>query len=83
MSVPSDADWLGKLYQSANRYAFLYFLREVCGVEVYLVNVYFVNDPHSPTTLAQWEEGLIEVDRQIGFNRKPQFSASIFLDALP
>jgi hypothetical protein len=50
---------------------------------VYLVNVYFVNDPHSPTTLAQWEEGLIEVDRQIGFNRKPQFSASIFLDALP
>ena len=44
MGVRPEVNWLGQLYQSANRYAFLYFLREICGVEAYLVNVYLVGD---------------------------------------
>jgi len=31
--------------QSANRYASLYFLREIAGIQVFLVNVYFIGDP--------------------------------------
>ena len=47
--------WLGPLYQSANRLAHLYFLREVVGVDAWLVNLYFVDDPHAPTSRRAWE----------------------------
>ncbi len=81
MGVPPEADWMGSLYQSANRYAFLYFLREICGVEAYLVNVYFVDDPHSPTTREQWEDGLVAVERQLGIDSTPTYCESVFIDA--
>src|SRR5208283_614822 len=54
LGVPQEAQWAGTLYQSANRYAHLHFLRAIGGIEAYLVNVYFVNDPHSPTTVEEW-----------------------------
>ena len=47
--VSGHSDWTGPLYQSANRLAHLYFFREVAGVPAWLVNVYFLNDSHSPT----------------------------------
>ncbi len=80
MGVPPQTDWLGSLYQSANRYAFLYFLRQICDVEAFLVNVYFVNDPHSPTTRAQWGEGLKKVEQELGIENKASFYGSVFLD---
>ena len=55
IGVVSDADWTGKLYQSANRYAHLYFLRVIGGIDAYLVNVYFIADPRSPTSIQDWE----------------------------
>ncbi len=82
MGVPPETDWLGKVYQSANRYAFLFFLREIAGVEAYLVNVYFQNDPHSPTSSAQWEEGLKKVEQELGIQSKAPFCGSVFLDAM-
>ena len=50
LGVSPDADWLGRLYQSGNRLAYLYFLREIGKVDAFLANVYFTGDPHSPTT---------------------------------
>ena len=45
LGVSPEVDWAGRLYQSANRYACLYFLREIARVQAFLVNVYFVGDP--------------------------------------
>jgi hypothetical protein len=50
LGVNRDADWLGRLYQSANRLAHLYFLREIGKVDAFLANVYFTGDQHSPTS---------------------------------
>ena len=58
LGVREDADWLGPLYQNANRLAHLFLLRQVLGLQAWLVNVYFIGDPHSPTTLDEWSVGL-------------------------
>jgi len=58
MGVSPDADWLGRLYQSANRLAYLYFLREIGKIDAFLANVYFTGDPYSPTTRQEWDEGI-------------------------
>jgi len=76
-----DADWLGRLYQSANRLAHLYFLREVGKVGAYLVNVYFTGDPHSHTSRQQWDEGIKAVEEELGIPGPVPYSASAFLEA--
>lgn len=80
----AQVDWLGPLYQSANRLAHLYFLREIVRVPVWLINVCFVNDPHSPTTLDQWRLGLAEIDQQLGLPpRDVPFVGAVFLEVQP
>lgn len=66
LGVSPGVDWMGPLYQSANRLAHLYFLREVIGVPAWLVNLYFVGDPHSPTTREEWEATLDQVKSELG-----------------
>ena len=56
LGVKNREAWLGTMYQSANRIGHLYFLREVVGVDAYMVNVCFESDPHRPTSLATWHE---------------------------
>jgi hypothetical protein len=48
LGVTQQTPWTGTLYQSAKRYAHLHFLRAIAGIDAYLVNIYFLNDPHSP-----------------------------------
>jgi len=69
LGVSSDTDWMGPLYQSANRIAHLYFLREVLNIPAWLVNVYFVDDPHSPTTREQWETAIGQVRTDLGLTK--------------
>ena len=45
--------WTSELYQTANRLAHLYFLRELCGVNVQLILVLIVEDPTHRRT--DWE----------------------------
>jgi len=80
LGVGSEVCWTRQLYQSANRLAHLYFLRERVGVPAWLVNVYFLNDPHSPTTRAQWDDALAEVKAELGVGKTP-FVAEVFLEA--
>ena len=47
--------WLGNLYQSANRIAHVYFLRELLGIDARMVNLCFENDPRTPTTSEEWK----------------------------
>ncbi len=83
LGVPHQAQWDGKLYQSANRYAHLHFLRALAGIEAYLVNIYFLNDPHSRTrtTVEEWERAIQDVQRQLGLATRPRYCADVFLEA--
>jgi hypothetical protein len=83
LGVSPDVDWTGPLYQSANRYACLYFLREIAGVQAFLVNVYFVGDPISPTPLTRkdWDAAIQDVNRELGLVREVPYSAAVFLTA--
>jgi hypothetical protein len=81
LGVSREVDWIGRLYQSANRYASLYFLREIAGVQAFLVNVYFVGDPRTPLTRVDWNIAIEGVNRELGLVREVPYSASVFLTA--
>ena len=82
LGVAANADWTGPLYQSANRLAHLYFFRQVVDVQAWLVNTYFINDPHSPTTLENWRNALKQVKEELGITgiQVPN-TAELFLEA--
>jgi hypothetical protein len=81
LGVPPDVDWTGRLYQSANRYAILYFLREIAHVQAFLVNVYFIGDPRTPTTQVDWSAAIGCVNGELGLVRAAPYSATVFLTA--
>ena len=82
LGASSDSDWTGALYQSANRLAHLYFFREVVGVPAWLINVNFINDPHSPTSRAEWEVALVGIKAQLGLaGISVPHAADLFLEA--
>lgn len=79
-SLSATARWLGKsarpeiwmegLYQSANRIAHVYFLRERLGLEAYMVNICFSDDPNPrrATTCAEWETAKASFRSQLGLD---------------
>jgi hypothetical protein len=81
LGVSPDVNWMERLYQSANRYANLYFLREIAGVQAYLVNLYFVGDPRTPTNREDWDAAIESVNRELGLVRDVPYSAAVFLTA--
>lgn len=82
LGVPEDADWTGALYQSANRLAHLYFFREVASIPAWLVNVYFLRDPHTPTTRKEWRLALAQVKAELGLRGiAVPHTAELFLEA--
>jgi hypothetical protein len=71
LGVPQRFDWTGELYQYANRLAHLYFFRRVVGIPAWLVNVYFLADPHCPApyppmSRVQWRTALAEAKAELG-----------------
>jgi len=45
------------------------------------VNIYFLNDPHSPTDLDTWQNELKQVKEELGFlHVQMPYTADIFLD---
>lgn len=82
IGISKDIDWTGALYQSANRLAHLYFFREIMNVPAWLVNLYFLNDPHSPTDLEEWQKQLKKVKAELGISGSGiSYIADIFLEA--
>ncbi len=76
--------WENGFYQYVNRLAHLYFLRQVCGVEAYLVFLYFVGDVgHIPTSLEQWQGALSLQKSLLGLQRHRlgNFVAEVFFNA--
>jgi len=66
LGVPQGVDWTGPLYQFANRLAHVYFFREVAGIPAWFVNVLFLNDPHSPTSMDDWRKALPQIKEELG-----------------
>ena len=82
LGVPEGVDWTGRLYQSANRLAHLHFFREIADVPVWLVNVYFLHDPHSPTMREEWEGTVSQVKAELGLTGGlVPYTAEVFLEA--
>jgi len=81
LGVCEGADWKGKRYQTANRLAHLYFFREILHRDAWLVNVYFTDDPHSRTSIAQWDTAVSDVKKSLGISRIP-FYADVYLPAI-
>jgi hypothetical protein len=66
LDVPRLDSWTGRLYQSANRIAHVYFLREELNLDAYLVNVCFVDDPIAPTSTTAWESAIRSFRKDLG-----------------
>jgi hypothetical protein len=83
LGIRADLDWLGPLYQSANRLAFLWFFRRH-NVPAWLVNLYFVGGRgERNTTRDQWARELLLVKRALlgDEHMKPPGVVEVFLEA--
>jgi hypothetical protein len=76
------ADWTGPLYQSANRFAHLYFIRERLKCPAWLVNIYFINDEIGPTDHDAWKAERRKVKATLGLTSMVPFVIDLFLPAL-
>jgi hypothetical protein len=75
------ARWCGRLYQTANRLAHFYWLREVVGVRAWLVHLLFVGDPHGPTTQPEWKAALEAADAELGLTGPIEGAGHVLLAA--
>ncbi|MFC1640236.1 hypothetical protein ACFL3B_05700 [Gemmatimonadota bacterium] len=77
-------DWSKRFYQYANRLAHLHFLREVNGIDAYLVFVYFLNDPDldGPKTEREWHVAIKVMHEALGIRgRVPKkYVIDLFVD---
>jgi hypothetical protein len=93
LGVPLDvARWLEpldpkrpgtSLYQTANRLAYLVWLRSE-GIDAWLCHLLFLDDPlHRPTSRRMWEEGLRTAGRELGIEGLEfPYVGHVFLHAL-
>lgn len=76
-------NWESGLYQHANRIAHLYFFRNSCKIDAYMIFIYFLNDDtHIPTSRNEWE-GTIQLQKLLlGLTRHKlqRYVADIFID---
>jgi hypothetical protein len=80
--VSTGENWLGPLYQSANRIAHLYWLYERIRTPVWLVNLYFTGDPIGPASRPEWEREIALVKAQLGLKRPVPNLIEVYLPAL-
>ena len=70
LGVNLEANWSQCFYQYANRLAHLYLLRELNGLDAYLVFVYFLNDrtvsAGDPVSQEGWEAAITLVTKHLG-----------------
>jgi hypothetical protein len=51
------------------------------GIQAFLVNVYFIDDPRTPTKVKDWDDAIEHVNRELGLVSEVPYSASVFLTA--
>lgn len=79
--VPESADWLGSLYQFANRLAHVYFLRELNGIPAWLANLCIIDDPTwKATSRDAWTAHMPTMRERLGFgDRRIPWVRDVFL----
>jgi hypothetical protein len=82
LEVREDADWLGPLYQYANRLAHLYFLLKKVGRPAWLVNLYFLDDPIGPATKQEWRSEIHNIKDSLGLPPRIPNAVDVFLPAI-
>ena len=88
LKVKSETDWSRCFYQYANRLAHLYLLRELNGLDAYLVFVYFVGD-HTrgmPVSQADWEAAVTLATTHLGLPKSDWISRYVkdaYIDTTP
>lgn len=84
LKVQYTEKWLGRAYQSANRLAHLFFLREIAKVDAWLVNIYFIDDrSHKPTSRDEWTNGIASLKAELGIaGTQIPHSGDLFLQAV-
>jgi hypothetical protein len=83
LGVVDGVGWTGDLYQYANRLAHLFFFKKVLGLDAWLVNVYFLNDPHSPTSHDRWIEEIELLKRAAGIPSSIPYVSDLLIEAHP
>jgi hypothetical protein len=77
-------DWTRTFYQYTNRLAHLYLLRELNGIDAYLLNIYFTNDIRmkGPSTVEEWKAALTLLKTHLGITRTKltPFIKDLFID---
>jgi hypothetical protein len=77
----SSANWLGPLYQYANRLSHVRFFRDF-GRDAWLANVCFLDDEqHGSTSQEVWDTELPRLKRELGFAEKIPHVVDVFLPA--
>lgn len=84
LGIARPSSWMGALYQSANRLAHAYFLRERLGVDAYLVNVCFTGDAAPrDTSRAAWAAAHRDHRAELGLGERPiPWLADVIVPAL-
>jgi hypothetical protein len=84
LNVNNGIDWSGKFYQYTNRLAHLYFLREKCKKQTFLINIYFIGDEtvSGPETKQEWDGAIKVLHSYLGLSRHKlsKYMADIFID---
>lgn len=66
------------------RFAYLYYLRKLNGIDAYLVLVYFLNDPDldGPTSEREWQTAIKMVHQALGVGGKQpkKYVIDVFVD---
>ncbi len=77
-------DWTRTFFQYTNRIAHLYLLRELNGLDAYLVNIYFINDTvmKGPTSVEEWKGAITLLKTHLGVTRTKlsPFMKDLFID---
>lgn len=85
LKIDLNIDWVGKLYQYANRIAHLYFLREINQIPAHLVFVYFIgdHDVDGPGSVLEWKAALKVAKGVLGIgerHRLSKYMADVYID---
>jgi len=85
LGVREQVDWLGDVYQHANRIAHLYFLRFIAKIPSWLIFLYFVGDKeqNGPDTRSGYTETLTIVNAKLGLPDKhmlSEYMANVFIE---
>jgi hypothetical protein len=84
LNIKNDINWSGTFYQYTNRIAHLYFLREKCKKQAFLINIYFIGDESvsGPKTKQEWDGAIKLLHSYFGISRHKlsKYMADIFID---